>query len=652
MSNTKTVMGQASNQYVVPTDITDVFSTYLYTGTGSAQTITNGIDLDGEGGLVWFKMRNAGFGHRLVDTERGVTKKLESYNTAAEGTEAQGLTAFNSNGFTVGSHDNYNANTYDFASWTFRKAPKFFDVVTWTGTGSAQNISHDLGSVPGMIIVKRTSATEDWLVYHRSTGNQAGTGLNETAATYTGVGNVYWNSTDPTDSVFTVGTHDRVNTSGQTYVAYLFAHNDGDGGFGPDGSDIIKCGSFTTDGSGLATVDLGFEPQFLIRRMVSGGNTWNRNWDMYDIMRGITMNNDYVLEANTSDAEASMGNQQNLTPTGFTVHESTVNQTFIYMAIRRGPLAPPESATEVFKPLKRNELSTEIMPTNTGFATDLVIHKPRLSAAIPWFWASRLQGDDLALSSNGTNAEASYAGIIGDGMWKFDSNDGAYIGAGGYYNNNDGFNDPNVSYSFLRAPGFFDAVAYTGTGSVMTVNHNLGVAPEMMWVKCRSNAKDWAVYHSDLGSTNEVRLNSTFASFGTTAWNNTTPTDSAFTLGVIGRVNSAANEDYIAYLFASLPGISKVGSWTMTSGDNNIDCGFTSGARFVLIKDASAAGVWLVWDSLRGIVAGNDPYLELNSTNAEYTTYDYIDPLSSGFTITSSYANFYAGNTYIFYAIA
>jgi hypothetical protein len=116
--------------------VEDVFSTYLYTGNGSTQTITNGIDLDGEGGLVWIKSLPDTYGHRLIDTERGVLKVLESYDTTAEATQAGSLTAFNSNGFSVGNagHTNFSGNS--FASWTFRKAEKFFDVVTYTGDGT------------------------------------------------------------------------------------------------------------------------------------------------------------------------------------------------------------------------------------------------------------------------------------------------------------------------------------------------------------------------------------------------------------------------------------------------------------------------------------------------------------------------------------
>ena len=164
MSNTKTVMGQASNQYVVPLDITDVFSTYLYTGNGSTQTITNGIDLDGEGGLVWIKSRTGTHSHLLFDTERGATKKIRTDTTFVQSNDLDTLTAFNSNGFNLGADTETNTSGEDIASWTFRKTPKFFDVVTWTGTGAAMTIDHNLGQVPGMIIVKSTSATYNWAV--------------------------------------------------------------------------------------------------------------------------------------------------------------------------------------------------------------------------------------------------------------------------------------------------------------------------------------------------------------------------------------------------------------------------------------------------------------------------------------------------------
>jgi hypothetical protein len=144
--------------------VEDVFSTYLYTGNSSTQTITNDIDLDGEGGMVWIKNRSgAGYEHEVSDTERGVIPTGRALNTNDNQANQPGdLTSFTSSGFGLSYNTaNGNASGQDYASWTFRKAEKFFDVVTYTGNGTAtNNISHNLGDVPGFIVVKRTDS--DW----------------------------------------------------------------------------------------------------------------------------------------------------------------------------------------------------------------------------------------------------------------------------------------------------------------------------------------------------------------------------------------------------------------------------------------------------------------------------------------------------------
>jgi hypothetical protein len=204
-----------------------------------------------------------------------------------------------------------------------------------------------------------------------------------------------------------------------------------------------------------------------------------------------------------------------------------------------------------------------------------------------------------------------------------------------------------------RASGYFDVVCYTGNGTnPHNISHNLGVAPEMMWSKRRDSTGQWEVYY-DTGnpSVNNglglLRLNSTGTDLnGTSVWGNTHPTDSVFTVGSNGTNRSGA--DFIMYLFASLPGISKVGSFTATGSTLNVDCGFTSGARFVLIKRTDSTGDWFVFDSVRGITASTSPYLYLNSTSSENVA-NYIDPLSSGFTVTTS---FFGSGDFIFYAIA
>jgi len=281
--------------------IEDVFSTYLYTGNGSTQTITNNIDLSTYGGLVWTKERTASFtdGNNLIDSTRGLNKILRTNTSGAQLTSSNWITSFNSNGFTKGTNDNFSGSTY--ASWTFRKQPKFFDIVTYTGDGIAgRTVAHNLGSVPGCVIVKSTSAAYNWMVLHRSMAASTYIRLNSTSgvATATDV----WNSTTPTSTVFTVGTNINTNESGQTYVAYLFAHDAG--GFGLTGTDnVISCGSFTTDGSGNCSVNLGWEPQWILTKRTNSTN----NWQLFDNMRGMTADGGAnPLTPNTSDAEANL----------------------------------------------------------------------------------------------------------------------------------------------------------------------------------------------------------------------------------------------------------------------------------------------------------------------------------------------------------
>jgi len=645
MSNLAMMMGLGSGAGGVA--VADVFSTTLYTGTSAEQTITNGIDLAGEGGLVWTKGRNNTNYHYLIDTERGAGKFLFSNDTSAQAENIASISSFNSDGYVLGNLGGLNGSPDNYVSWTWRKAPRFFDCVTYTGTGSAQTISHNLGSVPGCIIVKCTSNARDWYVYHR--GSNGGTNpeqyklnLNSTAAAATEAD--AWNNTAPTSSVFTVGSVSNVNASGFTYVAYLFAHNDGDGEFGPDGdADIIKCASYTCAPTGI--VDLGFEPQWIMIKRASGTG----DWVVFDAMRGLVVGDrDAYVYANTLGAEVS-NTRLNITPTGFSTDTtdsriSSNGETYIYIAIRRGPMAVPESATDVFAVATGNSGANPDL--TSGFPVDFAILRENFSASQNPLAGSRLQGANR-LKTPTTDAEAA------ESAFQWDFMDGWFDGSA--------LDSGDISWMWKRAPNYFDVVAYTGNNTAgNTISHNLGVVPEMMWIKSRSNAVNWIVYHKDLnGSTNPedyyLRLNGTSAETNDSSgdfFNSTAPTATNFTLGGSYWVNGTSN---IAYLFASLDGVSKVGSYAGDSTTGRvIDCGFSSGARFVLIKRTDGAGDWAVWDSERGIVAGNDSRLRLNSTAAEVTGYDILDPHSSGFIVnhTAALAANESGQSYIFYAIA
>ncbi|MDC3332755.1 hypothetical protein OAV62_00775 [bacterium] len=629
--------------------VEDVFSTYLYTGTGSAQTITNGIDLDGEGGLVWLKNRSTTQSHGLFDTERtnGASYFLSSDLTGAEYLDNGASMTFNSDGFALGSATYFggsgSGNAQDYASWSFRKAEKFFDVVTYTGTGSATTISHNLGSVPGVMIIKRASDTESWQVYHKDFATDEYIQLNGTAASTTVNGTLRWNNTRPTDTVFSIGTHNSVNGSGDTYVAYLFASDAG--GFGDD-ENIIKCGSYTGNGgSSLNSVTLGFEPQWILLKNADATGSWA----MYDTMRGWAVSassaDDARLFANSSGDE-SLGNAFNPTATGFEFQSgnATWNNSgndFIYIAIRR-PMKTPEAGTEVFA----IDTLGGTAPNPPGFNGVLVdwAWKRVRNTTDDWYSQSRLTGtSELKLNSSDAESTA-------DTSIKFDYQDG--------WLDSSGTLSTQLSWMFKRATGFFDVVAYTGTGSATTFSHNLKAVPELMIVKQRSGSSEsWTVWNKTIAATNSAAtlwLNSTSSVNNfSNRFNSTAPTDSVFS--VEGDVSTnGSGSTYVNYLFATLDGVSKVGSYTGTGADLNVDCGFSAGARFILIKRTDSTGDWYTWNYFRGITAGNDPYLLLNTTAAEATSTDYIDPLNAGFTVTSSApAGLNAsGGTYIFMAIS
>jgi hypothetical protein len=176
-----------------------------------------------------------------------------------------------------------------------------------------------------------------------------------------------------------------------------------------------------------------------------------------------------------------------------------------------------------------------------------------------------------------------------------------------------------------------------------------------MIIKNRTTSiRYWAVYSGNLGVSFAIALNDTAAAFsGTSSWNGTAPTSSVFTVDTHTSVNESGG-NYVAYLFATCAGVSKVGSYTGNGSSQTINCGFTGGARFVMIKRTDSTGDWYVWDSARGIVAGNDPHLSLNSTTAEVTTDDSVDTDSTGFVVNQVAATNVNVNTatYIFLAIA
>jgi hypothetical protein len=630
---------------VEPVYIEQIFSPYLYTGNGSTQTITNGIDLSTKGGLVWTKSRTTGYSHSLIDTVRGTKSDLRSNGTdaALSLSSTAGFSSFDTSGYSIagdfGGWGSLNASGEPHVSWTFRKQPKFFDVVTVSYSGTAITVNHGLGSVPGCIILKQTDGVSIWRVYHRSV-----TGVDSTGALNSTLGfaspNGYSNFASSITS--TSFTFDAGFPSG-TYVAYLFAHDAG--GFGTAGTDnVISCGSF----SGASLVTLGYEPQWVLSRRIDTAGDWR----IFDTMRGFDVSaGGALLSPNRSDAE-TVGYDIRPSATGFTP-TSFPSGTNIYIAIRRGPMKVPTLGTSVFS---LSQFSASATNTGSSVLTDLVIAK-NPAAGKDVFAMNRLAGT-LHLTTSTSNGEG---GTASQGAWnvmtgfRFTASANSYTG--------DFSSSAQIAWQFKRAPSFCDVVCYAGTGTSAAQAHNLGVTPEWVICKDRTGATfpDWGLWSAGDGIVNHdisgLSLNltagATYIDLGYSSRFTATTfrPDTVYDTG--GNGKNQSGHTYVAYLFATCAGVSKVGYYVGTGTLTTINCGFVAGARFVIIKNVSSTGGWYVWDSTRGMVSGTDPSLQLNSAAAESNA-DSVYAVTTGFQLLASPA--VAVNTnlakYIFLAIA
>ena len=256
---------------------TEHFNTKLYTGNGSARSIT-GVGFQPD--WVWVKDRSDAQNHGLRDAVRGATKRLVSNDTAAENTQTQGLSSFDSDGFSLGTGVDVNANSANYVSWNWKangagsantdgsinstvsaNTTAGFSIVSYTGTGSNASVGHGLGVAPSMIIVKSRSSTDWWICYHKTQGATKYIALNFSNAVATNSG--IWNDTEPTSSVFSIGTNGGTNGNGNNYIAYCFAEKTGYSRFGS------YVGNGNADGAFIHT---GFKPKFVFLKNTTNGN--------------------------------------------------------------------------------------------------------------------------------------------------------------------------------------------------------------------------------------------------------------------------------------------------------------------------------------------------------------------------------------------
>ena len=316
--------------YTTIDDPSAYFQTVIYTGNATARSITFDGTSDMQPDWIWGKQRSGTDSHQLTDSVRGVTKILNSDTTAAENTTSAAITAFGSNGFSLGTGGGYNGNNVTQVAWNWKKtADAGFDIVSYSGNNSTnRQISHSLSAKPDMMLVKcRQSGL--WKIYHSSLGATKYLVLEDTAAAVDN--NSTWNDTEPTSSNFTLGDDGNVNETGETYINYLFAEKKG----------YSKFSSYKGNGNANGTfVFLGFEPAFVMFKRATGGAA---PWCMHDSKRSPFNVADERLYANSDAVEASGGNYgSDFLSNGFKIRtdDNGWNQsgdTYIYMAFASNP---------------------------------------------------------------------------------------------------------------------------------------------------------------------------------------------------------------------------------------------------------------------------------------------------------------------------
>ena len=325
----------------------DHFNTKLYTGNGSTQNITGvGHQVD----WTWIKYRTDTEGHGLFDVLRGALYRIQSNSNGVSSSQSGTVTAFGSDGFSLGSNAEVNANNGSFVSWNWKangqgssntdgtinstytsaNTTSGFSIVSYTGTNATATVGHGLGVAPNMIIWKELGNSNDWCVWHKSLSATQILVLNSTAATASD-SNVM--GTLPTSSLFSIGQGTRTNRSGGTYIAYCFAEKKG---FSSIGSYI---GNGNVNGPMIYT---GFKPAFVLLKNTGSYTSATEDWGIYDNKRNTFNEVDEALFASATTVETNVGDGIDFLSNGIKIRDSggELNKdgdTFIYMVFAEHP---------------------------------------------------------------------------------------------------------------------------------------------------------------------------------------------------------------------------------------------------------------------------------------------------------------------------
>lgn len=305
-----------------------VQSTTLWTGNGSARSIVDNLNHAARSGLVWIKCRSAANQHRLFDNTRGAGNYIVPGGTSIQTYDANTLSLFDTTGFSIGTDSTVNANLATYVAWSFLEAPKFFDIVRYTGNGTSQTLNHNLGCAVGLIVIKRLdTALSTWPSWYSGFGANNYINFDVDGSIQTNA-NVF--SSAPTSTQFSVGSDNTVNASGSSYVAYLFAND-------TSSRTIIRAGTYTGDGSLPRTLNLGFTNgiRFFMVRGTSGAHA-DDGMAIFDNVRPSL--DDYIV-ATRQEVENDLGSADIIDnhTTGVTLKSTTffnrTGITYCYLAV-------------------------------------------------------------------------------------------------------------------------------------------------------------------------------------------------------------------------------------------------------------------------------------------------------------------------------
>jgi len=634
------------------TYVDDVFMIDRYHGNGqNDRDIINGLDLAGEGGVTFIKSTNDNSTSWVVcDSVIGGGYNLDTSSGNARDSNASTFKTFLSNGFRIGGATRVNSSSQEYVAYSFRKCKQFFDIVSYTGTGSPQSIAHNLGCVPGALIVKSYSVSNtDWRMGHRMLNDGSSPwnySLRLDAIAGKASSSDYWNNTAPTATHFTVGGGNDTNTNGASYVAYLFAHEEE--AFGQDGQQkIISCGNYTGNGS-AQNVNMGSEGQWTMLKNEDA----SVNWYITDNLFGYGFANESgafgssgsLLDANARAWNINVASSDNARvaqhANGIQIRSESQNAVntnghkypFINVYSSVGKRAKPRLVGSDVFTTKTVDNTGNCPPGNytTGWPVEFAF-KRRVDTNSDWQAGTAKSGSrfwHMNTTSRGPDSTFEWDSSTGFGQ-------GITTGA--------------TAWMWRQSAGF-DCQWITGEGGG-TYNHNLGQVPEMIWVG-NLQAQDWrGVGHHKLRTTDPWQYvaymnNSTHGNSGAGYWNNTPPTATQFTVGN-NTAMSGGNDSIMFMLWCSVPGICKIDAYDGNGVSGNaITCGFQP--RYVMIKRADASGEWYIWDSVRG---GNY-YIALSGQNDQDTGLS-ISFTSTGFTVDSTHGELNAsGGRYIYHAQA